>query len=119
MLQRRIHSHWLFLVLLAACLWCHPSAAGASETSVTSSEAAFELTDLKQQLEKGLRARRDSEFEFIALIVTMVDNNQLPLDLVKSTFLWARKKALKTRYPFPYFERGLRVRAAKQGIDIP
>lgn len=85
----------------------------------TQSPVAAEVTDLKQQLEKGLKARRPEEFQFVDLVVTMVGNDTLPLDLVKSTFIWARKKALTTRYPFPYFERALRVRAAKRGIKIP
>ena len=83
------------------------------------SSVAAEVGDLKLQLEKGLRARRPVEFEFVELVVQMVANETLPLDLVKSTFLWARKKALTTPYPFPYFETALRVRAAKQGIAIP
>ena len=70
---------------------------------------------LKDQLEKGLKARLPREFAFIDRVVKMVDNQQLPLDLVQSTFLWAR---VKKPYPFPYFETGLRTRAAKRGIDI-
>jgi hypothetical protein len=83
------------------------------------SPVAKEVADLKQQLEKGLRARRPEEFKFVDLIVKMVGKDTLPLSLVKSTFLWAKKKGLTTPYPFPYFERALRVRAAKQGIKIP
>ena len=71
--------------------------------------------DLRIQLEKGLKARLPREFEFIDHVVGMVDNNQLPRDLVQSTFLWARDKK---PYPFPYFENGLRLRAAKRGITL-
>jgi len=78
-----------------------------------------EVADLKDQLEKGLKARRDEEFRFIATVVTMVDSKRLPLDLVQSTFLWARKKAKYKRYPFPYFEQALRQRANDLGISIP
>jgi hypothetical protein len=45
----------------------------------------------------------------------MVKAKQLPYDLVQSTFMWAR---VKRPYPFPYFETGLRTRAARQGIKI-
>jgi hypothetical protein len=71
--------------------------------------------DLRIQLEKGLRARLPREFDFIDHVVGMVDNNQLPRDLVQSTFLWARAKK---PYPFPYFESGLRLRAARRGINL-
>ncbi len=71
---------------------------------------------LKDELEKGLKARLPAEFKFVETVVGMVDAGTLPLDLVESTFLWARRKQ---PYPFPYFVRGLRLRAAKIGIDIP
>jgi hypothetical protein len=45
----------------------------------------------------------------------MVDQGKLPRDLVYSTFGWARKKR---PYPFPYFERGLKKRAARIGIEV-
>ena len=73
------------------------------------------VVDLRNQLEKGLKARLPREFAFIDRIVQMVDNKQLPYDMVQSTFMWAR---VKKPYPFPYFESGLRTRAAKRGITI-
>ena len=91
----------------------------AEAETISPSPVAVEVGDLKQQLEKGLRARRPEEFKFVELVVKMVANDTLPLPMVKGTFLWARKKAMTTRYPFPYFERALRVRAAKKGIKIP
>ncbi len=91
----------------------------ASPAASAGGTVAAEVGDLKNVLEKGLRARRPQEFEFVDVVVTMVGNDTLPLDLVRSTFLWARKKAKTTPYPFPYFERGLRVRAARMGIKIP
>lgn len=69
----------------------------------------------QEQLEKGLRARRPEEFAFIARVVAMVQRRQLPLDLVRSTFDWARDKR---PYPYPYFERGLKQRAARLGITV-
>ncbi len=109
----------LWLPLAASFPFAFPATAFGSGDMQAGSPDAVEVTDLKQQLEKGLRARRPQEFAFVNLVVTMVADNELPLALVKSTFLWARKKALTTRYPFPYFERALRERAAKLGIEIP
>lgn len=71
--------------------------------------------DFKQQLETGLYARRDEEFAFIARVVQMVNQGQLSRELVTSTFIWARKKR---PYPYVYFERGLKVRAARIGITV-
>ncbi len=75
--------------------------------------------NLKSQLENGLKARFPAEFAFIHTVVTMVENNQLPLDLVQSTFLWVRKNKYHKKYMVPYFERLLRSRAAERGITIP
>src|SRR5688500_4057072 len=63
-----------------------------------------EVADLKSQLNAGLKCRRPEEFEFIVVVVQMVENLQLSEELVKSTFLWARRKK---PYPFIYFERAL------------
>ena len=74
---------------------------------------------LRETLANGLKARRPREFQFINRVVAMVQNKQLPLDLVQSTFQWARKKTRFKRYPFQFFERGLIQRAAKIGVIIP
>jgi hypothetical protein len=94
------------------------AAAGAAVQSVFGQVPPEGRVSLKDQLEKGLKARLPQEFAFIARVVDMVDKQQLPLELVQGTFLWAREKGKRTRYPFPYFERGLRERAAKLGITI-
>jgi len=110
----------ILLVLIGNCVMTFAATPMFVRAEVVDrSNVAAEVGDLKLQLEKGLRARRPEEFQFVTLVVTMVGNDTLPLDLVKSVFLWARKKALTTRYPFPYFERALRELASKRGIKIP
>ena len=74
--------------------------------------------DFENQMNVILRSRRPVEFEFVSTVVKMVEQDQLPLDLVQSTLLWVRKKK-DCEYPFVYFERALRVRAAKLGIVVP
>ena len=89
-----------------------PSIAGAQQSSGRGGEVA----SLKDQLEKGLRARRPEEFAFIAKVVSLVNEGRLPLSLVKSTFQWARRKQ---PYQMPYFQKALRIRAARIGVAIP
>jgi hypothetical protein len=72
---------------------------------------------LKQALEKGLKARRPSEFAFIRLVVKKVEQGALPRKMVERTFLWARNN--KQPYPMPYFERALQIQAKKLGVDLP
>jgi hypothetical protein len=71
--------------------------------------------DLQTALEKGLKARRPVEFQFIAQVVAMVDDGTLPRSVVITTFLWAR---YKRPYPFPYFAFGVRDQAAAMGIAL-
>jgi hypothetical protein len=104
------------LLTLPAAVSQHLTSGGTCQRNTA--EGAEQIS-LKDQLEKGLKARRPVEFQFVATVVNMVDNNLLPIDLVQSTFLWARKQAKYKRYPFPYFEQALRERAKDIGIAIP
>ncbi|MDG2382608.1 MAG: hypothetical protein P8N76_13145 [Pirellulaceae bacterium] len=70
---------------------------------------------LKDELQKGLKARLPSEFAFVDRVVALVDAGRLPSPLVRSTFGWARRKK---PYPFPYFQRAMVLRAAKIGVEI-
>ena len=89
--------------------------AQVSIRSEGSSSTSARIATLKEQLESGLRARRPEEFAFINRVVTQVDNGQLPRSLVKGTFQWARRKK---PYPYPFFERALKIRAARLGIAV-
>jgi hypothetical protein len=72
--------------------------------------------DLQGQLEKGLKARRPVEFDYIAQVVDLVEQGELPRDLVDSTFGWARKKRTKR---LQYFQFALRARASDLGFATP
>lgn len=108
--------YWI-LGLVWLCLGPTPIAdlhpwLGISAQSVAS---GIRVPDLQTTLEMGLRARRPEEFAFIGRVVKMVEDGDLPLKLVKGTFNWARKKR---PYPYPYFERSLKLQAAKRGIVV-
>jgi len=62
-----------------------------------------------------LRTSTEQENGFIEYVVARVEKGTLPLDLVQSTFLWARKKPRKK---FFYFQQGLILRAADRGIKL-
>jgi hypothetical protein len=85
-----------------------------AESTPTRSGELSKSADFKERLEKDLMARRPSEFAFIDKVVGLVDAGTLPRSLVNAVYLWARRQAR----PFQYFERGLRVRAAKIGVTI-
>ncbi len=104
------------ILLLLACMLVAPALGGQEPVNSPTVEA--NVAGLQQQLESGLKARRPTEFAFIKKVVTMVGNNTLPMDLVKSTFIWVRNNPDAREYPFVYFQRALRERAKKLGINV-
>lgn len=88
----------------------------AAETGTTLDRAQAVAIELRTMLEKGLKARRPEEFEYLAQVSQMVSDGQLSENLVRSTFAWARKKR---PYPFQYFQRALQVRAKRLGVRLP
>jgi hypothetical protein len=100
------------IIILGALLGI--SVAGLANAQIVSSGGVVVPT-LRQQLQTGLLARTPHEQEFVDQVVALVDTGELPLNLVQSTFLWARRHR---PYPMQYFERALRVRASDVGITI-
>jgi len=97
------------LTIFAPLSW-HLSA-GESRAGVNTAKKI----SLKTTLEKQLRARRKSEFAFIAKVVSLVEKKKIPLSMVNSTFLWARRKR---PYPMMYFEFAMKIRAKKIGVVL-
>lgn len=71
---------------------------------------------LKDTLEKGLRARRPVEFDFIDNVVFLVQKDVLSRQLVMSCFEYARRR--DRNQPFRYFAPALRIQAKKLGVDL-
>jgi hypothetical protein len=112
----------LKLLLLLASL--SPAAAGPqvmllgpqAKSDATQAEViSVDVADLQDQLEAGLRARRSEEFAFIARVVQFVEQGKLRRQLVAETFQWAREKQ---PYPYVYFQRAMKLRAAKEGVQL-
>lgn len=103
------------IVVLALAVGMSALGTNLATAATSGSRIAPGGPDLKTALEKGLKARRPQEFAFIKEVVEKVDDGTLPLPLVKSTFLWARKQR---PYPTVYFEHGLKTRAKKLGIAL-
>ena len=71
---------------------------------------------LKTQLQKGLKARRPVEFEYIDQIIELVDKGKLPRKLVVTTYLAAQ---MRTRHPLQYFQLALQARARGLNVQLP
>jgi hypothetical protein len=104
-----------YLLLLVLALVASQRVTGAQDDFDVATSIGKKSANLEETLEAGLQARRPEEFAFLRRVVTMVEQRQLPEELVRSTFAWARRKR---PYPFPFFERGLKLRAARIGITV-
>ena len=99
--------------ILTAALLCLslPAAACAAEPAKVGT-----VLGLEDRLKTGLRARRPEEFAFIDEVARLVRTGDLPVKLVDSTYLWALDRQRK--YPFPVFERALRIQADRLGVGL-
>lgn len=95
----------------------HPASVRADEQQAT----------LNELLRSVLKCRRPEEFTYVNLITAKVDSGELPVALVLSMMKWARERSRqeteggrrKTDIPFPYFQEGMRLRAAQIGVSLP
>jgi len=101
--------------LLVAIFAAAPSRARVAVGGQPTSGVLRKSVRLKEQLETGLKARRRSEFAFIAKVVRLVDAGVLSRRTVDGTFLWARAKR---RHAFQYFERAMKVRAKRLRVKL-
>lgn len=109
---------WVYLiavVLLIGLVSIPCVIAGRDSIASEPTMVGLELSEMDDQLAFGLKARRPVEFDFINRITVLARSGELPLEMVASTFAWARRKQ---PYPFPYFMRALRIRAADIGVKI-
>ena len=118
--SRRMFVHQLVLLTVGVSAYAFSSHAATGQDTTTSGDLQVQngggfVASFKRQLEAGLRARRPQEFAFIARVVQQVDENHLSKKLVLETFQWSRRKR---PYPYQYFERAMRIRAAQVGVAL-
>lgn len=78
-----------------------------------------ELQQYETQLQAILRTRFPEEQAFVGTLVWMIQEEELPKDLVDGAWLWVRKNRPTTKYPFIYFERVVRAQAERVEIVLP
>ena len=104
---------------LIACLVLAVAGAGwavfAAEPPALGTNLGVDI-DLKGELEKGLKARRPVEFQYIAELTKLVASGEVPESLVASTFIWARKKPSRQ---IQYFQFAMKTRGDQMGIRTP
>ena len=95
----------------------------AQDAEIGSSPTSDSVAGLRDILTKGLRARLPSEFAFVDKVIHYVKLGKLSRRMVLETYRWARRKVGLARdelgrYPFPYFRRAMKIRAAKVGVIL-
>jgi hypothetical protein len=92
----------LFVLAVALCL------VGLQQT------ARADVLDA-DTMRAALHTATPQEGGFIDRVVAMVESGKLPLDLVQSTFLWAKKKPHRK---FFYFQQAMILRASEIGVNL-
>lgn len=81
----------------------------------TAQQAGINPQALFEMLEKGLRATREDQKEYLTGVVESVAEQKLPVSLVYAAFRYARKR--RPSFPYPYFVFALE--RLKEINDIP
>lgn len=103
-------------IVASVMLACQSASAQLPVPPASGVGATINSIDFKQQLEKALKARKPTDFDFIAKVVTKVELGILPRKLVDQTMLYARNRSRE--YPFIYFQFALRKQAEKIGVSL-
>jgi hypothetical protein len=74
-----------------------------------------QVADLQEQLEKGLRARRPIEVQFLGRVIQLVNQGRLTREVVQGSFSFVIKKYRDKKYLVPIFEQTLRRRLSLDG----
>lgn len=85
-----------------------------TENTVLAADGTTRVS-LKVRLERGLRAMRPVEFQFLQQVLKQVKAGSLPQDMVEQAFLWAHKQR---NYRVQYFEKALRALAQQNNIHF-
>lgn len=118
MLRRR----WIgSLTILASLAWPQLRAVlgqeGHSLNSANRLQGSRNVVPLIDQLVNGLRATRNSEVEFLQVVVDRVEQGKLPQGMVNLVYRWAIQR--NPRVPFPYFQLAMRELSRRRGIILP
>lgn len=108
----RIRSYVILVALLAV-----GSSAQAQIVAPNTTMSAPYVSTLQDQLVNGLRATRVEQQAFLKNIVQLHDQKTLDSRLINAVYRWSVRR--QPQYPFPYFERAIRIESMKRGVYLP
>jgi hypothetical protein len=120
--QQVLRRRWIgSLTILASLAWPQLRAVlgqeGHSLNSANRLQGSRNVVPLIDQLVNGLRATRNSEVEFLQVVVDRVEQGKLPQGMVNLVYRWAIQR--NPRVPFPYFQLAMRELSRRRGIILP
>jgi len=107
---------WAYTITAWACVWLFAAVVG-SVVAVPAMAASDETPLTAETLKAGLRTVDPDDDAYLTYIAALANQGQIPMDLVQSTYLWARQKPYPKRAK--YFKQAIILRAARQGITLP
>jgi len=72
---------------------------------------------LQEQLVNRLRAFDEDKRRYVEMVVKKVREGKLDTRLIQAVHIYAIRR--NPLFPFPFFERALRVEAGKRGVALP
>jgi hypothetical protein len=107
----------VFLLFCVMSLTCC-AVSNALDDNFLDEELTPELVEqYEQKLNAILKTRTDQEKVFIAQLVANVRTGAVPLKLISTSFRWVQENRPQANYPFIYFEKVLRLQAAKLELE--
>ncbi len=95
------------------------SAPSLAQENVSSIREITDLDKYEQQVNAMLKTRLDAEKAYVSLILEMVEEGDIPRDLVDRAVLWVQNKRAYAHTPFVYFARVLELQGERAKIEIP
>ncbi|QDT05356.1 hypothetical protein K227x_37560 [Rubripirellula lacrimiformis] len=114
-------TRWQTGIVSFATLLLAITLSSIAEAQIVSPQTSYSTSDrftrLSDQLVNRLRATRQEQRDYIALVVGKVKKGELDAELVVAIERYAIKR--NSSFPMPFFERALRFEAAKRGVALP
>ncbi|TWU24165.1 hypothetical protein Pla52o_20890 [Novipirellula galeiformis] len=108
----------IFIGLFSGIQFAVPPSASAQITAPrTLSASSGRLATLEEQLTNRLRATSEDQRAYLRFLVLQVKEEKLDTRLVVAVERYAIRR--RPDFPFPFFERAMKVQALKYGVVMP
>lgn len=100
-------------------LWLSSAAVCCGQDSAVTLAEISDLEQYEKQVNAMLKTRLDAEKAYVALLVTMIKEGDLPRELMDRAVLWVQYKRAIAHTPFVYFAKVLELSADRAHVEVP